>query len=123
MLCEPVTVRTSLASIERAGYVNLCRCHQFRRLKSESNWVTVSLSRYDDNSDIAAAVDDIDVGVGVGIVDWDDTVAGHSLHTSTGPVPQRRARHQPNQSATFTINRTKDRIRDESMMHGRRHQT
>jgi hypothetical protein len=56
-------VRTSLASIESTGYVNLCHCHQFRRLKSESNWVTVSLSRYDDNLDITAAVDDTDVGV------------------------------------------------------------
>jgi hypothetical protein len=31
--------------------------------------VTVSLSRYDDNSDIAAAVDDTDVGVV--LVDWE----------------------------------------------------
>jgi hypothetical protein len=66
---EAGIVRTSLASIESTGYVKLCRCHQFRRLKSESNWVIVSLSRYDDNSDIAAAVDDTDIGVV--LVDWE----------------------------------------------------
>jgi hypothetical protein len=64
---EAGTVRTSLASIESIGYVNLCRCHQFRTLNSESNWVTVSLSRYEDNSDIAATIDDTDTGVPAGL--------------------------------------------------------
>jgi hypothetical protein len=52
LIVETGTVRTSLAKMERIGYVFLCSRHQLRISKSSSNTVIGSLSTYMDNSKI-----------------------------------------------------------------------